>query len=206
MRKLYHYFILIAFMLGLASCSNREVPPAEYVHYVQNPANGLQVNQKVNGVSYTLQYEPVDYCVMLEKRSFSIPKEVFKQEYNRFKGLEHYTLKIDKEGTDKLMNVLSDTSAYKKSKTTYFDFAIQKDIKLIEGTDTIPCSICQLDANTGISPYYTYTLGFYHKSGTAGSADRVVYFQSKPLNTGNVLLCVKNKAIKNIPGLKIGKG
>lgn len=202
MKKFYICAFLIS-MAVLVSCTRHEAAPAEYVHYVENPGNGLKIEQEVNGVSYVLQYEPVDYCVMLEKRSFTIPKEIFNAEYNRFKGLEHYTLKIDKKGADKLMNALSDTSAYKKSETTYFDFAIQKDIKLIEGNDTIPCSICQQDANTSIAQYYTYTLGFYTGNPTGTGQDRMILLQNKILNTGKVMLCVKEKAIKNIPALKM---
>lgn len=160
----------------------------------------------MNGVTYSLQYEPVNYCVMLEERSFSIPKETFEAEYNRFKGLEHYIFRIDRASMDTLTNKISDTSKYKKAITDYFDFWLQKDIKLIKGTDTIPCSICQPDANTNISQYYTFSIGFYNgdnRNTASDQADRTFLYNNKILHTGNVLLHIKGKDIKHIPGLKM---
>lgn len=188
----------------LISCSHG-LPPAEYVKYVESPTNGLKIKQEVNNVSYSLQYEPTDYCVMLEERSFSIPQETFEAEYNRFKGLEHYVFRIEKGGMDSLVNKMDDTGKYKKGITEYLDFAIQKDIKLIKGLDTIPCSICQRDANTGMSPYYTFSLGFYDENSDASSdqPDRVFTYNNRILHTGIISLRIKGKDIKNIPGLKI---
>ncbi|HXB11330.1 MAG TPA: hypothetical protein VNZ45_05045, partial [Bacteroidia bacterium] len=186
----------------IVSC-NKGVPPSEYVKYVENPKNGLKVKEDVNGVGYILQYEPVAYCVMLEKRSFTIPDDEFKKEYDRFKGLEHYTFRIDKTEMDSLVNKLGDTSKYKKGVAEYFDFWIQKDIKMVMGNDTIPCSICQPDANTGMSQYYTFSLGFSYKNDPEAQTDRHIVFNNKILHTGNITLCVKGKYVKSIPVLKM---
>lgn len=186
----------------LVSCSHGLLP-ADYVKYVESPTNGLKIKQEVNSVSYSLQYEPTDYCVMLEERSFSIPKETFEAEYNRFKGLEHYVFRIDKGGMDSLVNKMDDTAKYKKGITEYLDFAIQKDIKLIKGSDTIPCSICQCDANTGISPYYTFSLGFYNDNTSSEQPDRTLMYRNKILHTGTIALRIKGKDIKDLPGLNM---
>lgn len=187
------------------SCSTHDLRPADYVRYVENPSNGLKIKEEVNNVSYSLQYEPINYCVMLEEMSFSIPKEVFETEYNRFKGLEHYVFRIEKSSMDSLVSKMDDTAKYKKGITEYFDFAIQKDIKLVKGSDTIPCSICQRDANTGISQYYTFSLGFYDGNGYASSEqpDRTFVYHNKILHTGNIYLRVKGKDIKHIPDLNM---
>jgi len=201
MRNIRTYTFFFAIII-LASC-NKGVPPSEYVKYVENPKNGLKVKEDVNGVGYTLQYEPVAYCVMLEKRSFTIADDEFKTEYDRFKGLEHYTFRIDKTEMDSLVNKLGDTSKYKKGVAEYFDFWIQKDIKMVMGNDTIPCSICQPDANTGMSRYYTFSLGFSNKNYPESETDRHIIFNNKILHTGNITLCVKGKDVKSIPVLKM---
>jgi len=203
MKRVGTYTVFFAVVI-LASC-NRGVAPSEYVKYIENPSNGLKVKQEVNGVAYTLQYEPTSYCVMLEKRSFSVPADEFNTEYDRFKGLEHYTFRIDKNSMDSLVNKLGDTSKYKKGVAEYFDFWIQKDIKMVMGNDTIPCSICQPDANTGMSQYYTFSLGFSTKneSQAESQADRFFIYENKILHTNKVTLCVKGKDVKSIPVLKM---
>ncbi|HWY99323.1 MAG TPA: hypothetical protein VNY36_09565 [Bacteroidia bacterium] len=202
MKNIIRYIFLFASII-IVSC-DKTMPPSEYVKYVENPENGLKIKREVNGVGYILQYQPTEYCVMLEKRSFSIPLDIFKEEYNRFKGLEHYTLRIDKSAMDSLVDKLGDTSKYKKTITEYFDFKIQKDIKLIEGSDTIPCALCEVDA--GLTGSYTFSLGFPNKNNEPQSAqksDKIILYQNKFLNTGNVILCVKGKDVKNIPALKM---
>ena len=203
MKKHIPYIIL--FSAVMTSCSNKEVPPREYVRYVESPSNGLKIQQEVNGVRYELQYQPINYCVMLEKRSFSIPSEIFEQEHKRFEGLEHYSFRIDKTAMDNLVGKLGDSSKYKKSITQYFDFGIQKDIKLVEGNDTIPCGVCEIDA--GIANSYTFTLGFPNKNNESqtdrSQADRYIIYENKILHTDKVALCVKGKDVKNVPGLKM---
>jgi|GEM_PF-3822840 len=113
MKKHIPYIIL--FSAVMTSCSNKEVPPREYVRYVESPSNGLKIQQEVNGVRYELQYQPINYCVMLEKRSFSIPSEIFEQEHKRFEGLEHYSFRIDKTAMDNLVGKLGDISKYKRA-------------------------------------------------------------------------------------------
>jgi hypothetical protein len=199
--------IVIFTLIVLLSSCNKGVAPQEYVKYIENPGNGLKVVQQVNGVGYSLQYEPTAYCVMLEKRSFNIPHDEFDKEYGRFKGLEHYTLRIEKSTMDSLVNKLGDTSTYKKAAAEYFDFRIQKDITLIEGSDSIPCSICEPDANTGMAQYYTFSLGFSDKNPQetplGEQTDRTIFFTNKILHTGDVKLFIKGENVKSIPELKM---
>jgi hypothetical protein len=184
----------------MASCGKSSLPPREYVSYVENPSNGLLVSSKVNGVKYTLQYQPTDYLVMLELKSFSIPPETFQAQYNRFKGIEHYVLHIDSKEWDSLMLKAKDTAIVRKGMTEYLDFKIQKDIKLVVGSDTVPCGISECESSMGMYPYHSFILGFKVEN---NSTDREFIYSNKMIGTGNVKLIVKGKSIRNIPKLKI---
>lgn len=194
---------ILSLLIFLAACSHKATPQ-EYVHYIEKNGNGLLVKQNYNGVDYSLQYQPADYCVMMEKRSFNIEEETFAILKKRFSGLEHYLLRINRTDMDNLVNKLGDSSRYKKSIATYLDFDIQKDIKLLAGKDTIPCSICVPDANSGITQYYTYSLGFSKviESASGEKEDRIILYKNKILNTGTVMLNVKYQDIEKIPALK----
>ncbi len=77
MKKFSTYILLFA-IASIVSCShNNELDPASYVHYVESPDNGLNIKESINGVGYTLQYQPTEYLVMLELRSFQIPADTF---------------------------------------------------------------------------------------------------------------------------------
>lgn len=199
MKQVTLYSIILGAVV-LSSCSRSELSPREYVSYVENPANGLLVNTSVNGVKYTLQYQPTDYLVMLELKSFSIPSETFQTQYNRFKGIEHYVFHIDIKEWDSMAAKSKDTASIRKGMTEYLDFKIQKDLKLVEGNDTIPCGIAEYESSMGMYPYYSFVLGFNTQN---NGCDREFIFSNKMIGTGNIKLTIKNKSIKNIPKLKM---
>lgn len=199
MKKAPPYLILLG-ALVIASCGRKSLPPREYVGYVENPANGLLIGSKFNGVSYTLQYQPTDYLVMLQLRSFSVSPEIFRQQYDRFKGTEHFVLHIDIRSWDSLVAKANDTAKVRKGMTDYLDFNIQKDMKLVEGSDTIPCGISEYESSMGMYPYYSFVLGF---NKLENSKDREFIYSNKVIGTGNIKLTIKNKDIQNIPKLII---
>ncbi len=186
------------FYLGvmvIASCNSGKLTPLEYVHYVQDPSHGLLIKQKIDGVRYDLQYQPVSYLVMLEMQNFYIPQDTFQYQYNRFKGLEHYNLHIYRSDIDSLLK----KSKNNISKVEYFDFGIKKDIKLIEGNDTVPCAICECESDGGIYPFYSFTIGFPNKN---YKGDRQFLFKGNHIGTEDIKLLVSGSSIKSIPELK----
>jgi hypothetical protein len=191
-------YILFAFgTILLTSCGRGKVGPQEYVYYVQDEKNGLLVQGNYSGVRYSLQYQPTDYLVFAEERNFNIPTDEFNQQYNRFKGLEHYNFHIYRKDIDSLISKAS--GDVKKNKVNYLDFGIRKDIKLVEGNDTLPCSICESESDGGIYPYYSFVIGFPHKE---YQGDRQFLFDGKIIGTGAVKLLVTRASIQNIPDLK----
>lgn len=201
MKYSLRYNIILLLPILLAACSHG-VSPAEYIHYISDAKNGLVVHQKINGIGYALQYQPTNYLVFMEMRSFDVPKDTFKLQYNRFKGLEHYNFHIDRNDLDNLVNRNGKASKKQPAseRLSYLDFGIKKDIKLIEGKDTLQCSICECESDGGINPYYSFMLGFPNKD---YSGDREFYYDGKKIGAGEVKLTVTESSIKNIPELKL---
>jgi hypothetical protein len=198
MKQISPYLLLLVLSF-MASCGNK-LPPKEYVNYILNPDNGLYVSSDMNGVKYTLQYQPVEYLVMLQLKSFSIPPDTFKEEYNRFKGMEHYVFHIDINDMKTLLSKETDSSLTKNNLLDYLNFKIQKDIKLVEGSDTIPCGISECESGMGMFPYYSFVIGFPMNE---YQGDREFIFSSKKIRTGDVKLVIKGQSIKNLPKLKM---
>jgi hypothetical protein len=200
MEKLLPYIILFL-IVSVASCGRRALNPLEYVHYVENPKKGLLIKENVNGLQYTLQYEPVEYVTMREMHALNIDPDTFKMQYQRFKGLEHYTLRIGRRGIDSILNRQTDTSKLKGAMDSYFDFGIQKDIHLIEGKDTIPCGVCQYEGDMGgIAPYYSFVLGF---TASNYKGDRTVFYKDNLFKSGNVKFNIESSDFNAIPDLKM---
>jgi hypothetical protein len=208
MRCFKTYCILFLGIALLSSCGRSSLNPVEYVQYVQDEKNGLSIQENINGIKFGLQYQPTDYLVFSEAGSFDIPSETFKQEYDRFKGLEHYNFHIDRKKLDSLFTSQKanstrssqPTSQYSSSKTEYIDFGIKKDIKLIEDNDTLACSICECESDGGIHPYYSFIIGFPKK---VFSGDRAFLFNGNLIHAGEVKLLVSGSSIKNIPSVKM---
>lgn len=195
-----YLFIVLAFVL--CSC-NRSLAPGEYVKYVENPENGLLVKGNANGIRYSLQYQPTEYLVMLQLKSFNIPPDQFNEQYSRFKGIEHYVLRIYKHDMDSLVSKATDSAKVRKGMTEYLDFGIQKDFKMVVGNDTIPCGISECESSMGMLPYYSFVLGFPIKE---KAGDREFLYGNKMIGTGDVKLLIKEKSIRGIPKLKMNNG
>lgn len=207
------YIFLFASALIFSSCGRSSLNPVEYVRYVQDANNGLAVQENINGVKYVLQYQPADYLVLLETGDPNITPQAFKQEHERFKGLEHYNLQIDRKGLDSLLGSEQKTqrsasngpnsvlnTQYSNPTTEYLDFGIKNDIKLIEGNDTVRCAICECESDGGIHPYYSFIIGFPKKE---FNGDRQFLLNGKRIKAGDVKFFVTRKSITEIPEVRI---
>ena len=83
----------------------------------------------------------------------------------------------------------------------YYSFDIQNDLKLIDGQDTMKCVFSHFERTYGILPYIKIVTAF-EKSKKQGG-DKIFSYNDKTFNKGIVNLMVKDKALKNIPDIKI---
>ena len=197
----YLRLFLAILILFSASCSHT-LKPVEYVHYVEDVKNGLHPIQEKQPYVFSLQYKPLDYVALEELRQAEVSSEELKKEIKSFGAMQYFTFRIST--TDSTKDALKVNKASDKESTerqNYFDFYIQRDLKLIEGSDTLPCRLCHCVRGNGLTPYNDFVLAFDHPKKVV-NGDLTFIYEDKILKTGTVTFLIAQSSINHIPQLK----
>lgn len=175
----------------------KELSPVEYANWVENSKNGLKVKQQDGEFIYEIQYQPLEYLVVLQERKEQLEQSLLKQEIEKREGLNYFTFKLSTiHGT----GIFSDKNIHMDNKDLYLLSGIQNDIKLLNGKDTLNCVMCHVELSNNLLPYDQCVLAF-EKDEDSGNDITFLYRTGKYAD-GWIQLTVKRKDIKRIPKLK----
>jgi hypothetical protein len=183
----------------------------DYVQWVKKPENGLCLQQKVEDISFILQYEPLEYVALRNLKAEKVTKSLLESEKKQISGFQYYTLTIE---TDKGTDILKygTNSPYDLSqRIDYYSFRMQNDLKLVEDKDTLPCIMFHFERTYGIAPYSNFVLAFELSASEKACLDRgikYVYkdkqfiFNDQILKKGIVKLKLKHADLDQLPIIK----
>ena len=182
---------------------------AEYMQWIENEDNGLRVSKTVGNFEFNLQYKPLEYIVLLDKRKEEVSEEELNEGKREFEGLEYYTLSIgsnDKQ-TGMLKTKLNRSQSH-DDRIAYFSYEMQKDLSLIVGVDTLPCTLFHFERTYSLKSNNNFVLAFEIpdklKSASQSKAlNRTLIYNDRALNTGSVKLKIAGEDLNNIPKLKM---
>ena len=194
--------VLLALLVFIYGCDKIALSPIEVVQWVENPVNGLKVEQRKENFRFQVQYKPLDYIVAMEERKHSLLKatvEARKQELGDH--LDYFSFKISPatQGKDVWAYVQQAENPQVKSDLTYYlSYEMKKDFYLLDGKDTLGCSLYQFVNTSGISPDLDFVMAFEKRP----EKDRLLVYDDKVFGLGPVQLKVKKESINHIPTLK----
>lgn len=200
----YMHFILLALFsyLLLGSCGNSQLAPADYVAWVNDASNGLYKEKQVQPLTISAVYKPIPYIIANEKRSNQIDPIEYQQRKEELAGMQYVTLKLGIIGEQKdITNYEVQTDADLQERLSYLSFAMQKDIQLIDGQDTLACALYHFERSYDLTPQRTFVLGFEKKSTPA--TDKTLVLDLPYFNTGPIKLAFKADDLQAIPELKL---
>jgi hypothetical protein len=177
---------------------SEKLSPAEYMAWVQNKENGLKVEKTIGEFTYSAQYKPLAYVALLELKSDTVSEAVLKQKMEEFSGLQYFTLQISADSQQELLKKnLTETNDY-YGRIQYFSFDMQRDLKLIEGKDTLNCELFHFERVYGLAPYARFVLGFPK---TNDQHDKTLFLDEKVFGSGKVYLTIQAKNNNQLPAV-----
>ncbi len=183
-------------VLVIASCQDK-VQPATYAKWVENQENGLRHTQTVEDYIFSLQYKPIEYMVALQERTTKLHTTVLEREKEKMEGLQYFNFKLSTlSGSPALSNEKTDF----EDKTRYLMSGMQKDLFLLEGTDTLRCRMFHFEGANGILPYDNCVLAFDKNKKT--DTDKTFLYRADKLGLGWIKMTIKAEDIQRIPQLK----
>lgn len=172
--------------------------PEEYVIWVDDKNNGLKVEKTIEDFTYALHYKPLEYVALQELKKDSVSARELKETMERYSGLQYFTFRISTGGTGELLKKkLVNTNDY-YARIQYYSFDMQKDLKLIEGIDTLECMLFHFERTYGVAPYATFVLGFPL---TDGKQDKTLVYDEKIFGAGRIYLTIQAKNYKKLPSV-----
>jgi hypothetical protein len=190
-------YLLIVLMLG--ACHKSVLPPAEYVEWLKNEANGLHVKKSIGKYEFDLQYKTPEYLVLSTNSTNPTSKAEMENERRKFEALEHYTLRIRSGNNTGILEGSSD-EVY-AGLLEYFISYAQDDIYMIQENDTVPCVQYHYERTYGLSPDITIVLGFEKRS-LPGAGDRAFVFNDHVLGIGPVKFNFDKEVYTQLPALR----
>ncbi|MDB5258014.1 MAG: hypothetical protein JWM14_2709 [Chitinophagaceae bacterium] len=185
------------------SSSGSSLQPYEYVSYIDQEDNGLHVNKQFEELHFEVTYKPTDYLVVKELKQ----KEILPADYatvrQDYKDMHYFLLSIKNTSseTDVLKYKISTQAAYSE-RLKYFAFGMERDLRLVEGTDTIPCSMVLYERNYGISRQANFMIAF-PVTDTSAVHDKTILFEDKIFGMGMLKFNVSKESIDAIPPLDV---
>jgi len=176
--------------------------PIDYVGWVQNPENGLKMNKVIDDIQFSVQYKPYEYIVCMEERTPSVQDSLLKRKFNELSEMQYFDLTISLvDGAGELLKYRLNSGQQYSERVNYFSFAMQKDIVLVDGKDTIPCELYHFERAYDVMPSGTFLLGFGKKNETLSSSKTLVLYD-RVFGKGTIKLTIDKERIKNTPKLK----
>lgn len=141
--------ILIAIITAFAACSGN-FDRSDYVQWIENTDNGLLINRSTSSAEYILQYEPALYKALRisENEQAADLSEISMQ----FSDLHHFLLKV------RTVDVAFQDD---KEIAQYLAYELRKNIRFVEGADTIKQTVMyHLESSGSVTPYHRILIAF----------------------------------------------
>jgi hypothetical protein len=185
---------------GVESTAAEELQPAEYVKWCRDPENRLLKKKELEELTFSLQSKPAEYVVCMEQQKNQIPEATLQEGLKELEGLDYYDFKIEvTSGMGELLKHNVHSTEEYNNRVSYFAFDMQKDIKMIEGADTLDCALFHFERAYDVAPYAVFLLGF--PKGKSAS-EKVFFYQDKVFNKGIIKFTYSPDELTRIPKLK----
>ena len=214
--KLIYFPLLLLFLI--ASCNNVVKTDKENNSIIKNTPEeieeakaNLTSEKKIDMFTFSAIYKPWDYIIAMENKG-KIGKAELEKKKEEINDLQYYTFKI-KYNEDKIEMLMAGLSSKEEyyARIQYFSFAMQNDLKLIDGEDTLDCALFHFERTYGLASEATFSLGFpltkqeqeqKRDNPEVMNNSKTLIYDDKALGVGKVYVKIDQKKLNNIPEIK----
>jgi len=194
----YLVLILLTSCVG-SSLISTPISPVAYIQWVENPDNGLNLHKEVGAFQFQLQYKPHEYLAIRALRKTEIEAAILQAKVSEMEDLQYFTFQLGKQdGSDVLKSNIGQSGDYSKN-IEYLSFGLQKDLKLVEERDTLPCVLHHFERSYGITPAAKIVLAF---PATSTIKNKTFIYEDSHFGIGTIKMTISEQALANIPKIK----
>lgn len=177
--------------------------PAEYIKWVENEKNGLNITKQAGDYKFSMQYKPLEYIVLKENTNQKTDKTSIEKRKSEINGMQYFNLRISMlSGEEVIKAGITDKDSLKTRKQ-YFEYGMQNNIKLIDGADTLPCLMYHFEMNYGLVNFNNINLAFNNAANANDINDKTILFEVAEIGIERIEIVIKKSSIYNLPLLNI---
>ncbi len=182
--------------------NTKVLDPKSYMAWVRDGDNGLKRDKTVGEITFSIQYKPLEYIVCLEEKKDKIAESLVQQKVSELSDMQYFDLSISlNEGRRELLKYQLSSPQQYNERVNYFAFAMQKDIVLVQGDDTLPCVLYHFERAYDVTPSSTFLLGF-SLNRHAHFEDKTLILYDKTFDKGTIKIAFDKDEFTKIPRLK----
>jgi hypothetical protein len=201
MKRVVNILSMIAAMVFLNACSPAALDSVSYIKWVESEDHELQVSKEIDGFSFSLQYKPVPYIILMENNGKFPGLTDFAKRREELGGMQYYTLRVSSDKDHDLLRAgIRDDNEY-YSRLEYFTSIMQNDIELVDGDDTLACVLYHYERSYNLSPKSSFVLGFENNPERKNDGERTFIFHDQVFGIGTVKLSISEDNIISTPAL-----
>ncbi|MEO0473299.1 MAG: hypothetical protein AAF206_27045 [Bacteroidota bacterium] len=156
----YILFPLTCFLL-LTACRSREMNPAEYTSWAQGESSLLHQQKEMGPYQFDLVWQPMQLQLAQAMMDGHIPNEELSDIQAEGARSSHFQMRItpDDQGEPLLQFMAHDDQSYQNA-YAYLAYDLQKDLKLVQGADTLRPSLYHFEQGHDLTPHGTLVFAF----------------------------------------------
>ncbi len=188
-------------LFGSGKAEKHLLKPAEYMAYCEEESNGLKSSRTIGDFVFSVFYQPVPYLALKELKSTTPDKAAMASKQEEYGPMSYFAFKIENtRWRDELMklNLKSENEYY--ARLEYMSFKMQQDFKLIQGSDTLACSLFHFERVYGLAPFATFVMAF---PTPAANREFKLWYHDKLFNNGIIMMDFESGFINQLPTLDI---
>lgn len=191
--------LLLVLSVLIVACSKQEVlSPLEYVNWIDNPENKLTKQKEIGDFTFHLTHQPHAYMAFRKLRTQQATEQEVLTTCQDYGEMEYYALKLESMVQAEPIHLASPDMDY-EAKVRYFSSDFQNDIQMINGDDTLNCSLFHYERYYGLTPYDIATFAFDNVDKTKA---RQIIVRDELFSTGPLKFYFKKSEFKKIPQIR----
>jgi hypothetical protein len=171
--------------------------PAKLIAFVDDKQNGFVKTKSIGNITYSAILKPIDYMLsqkQLQENNMTLSKD-------DFEDLQYFDLciKVEDFHQEFIKYNLQSAGQYQQ-RVSYCAFDMQKDIKLVDGKDTLACMLYHYERAFDVAPYGHFILAFEPDKNKTVTVKTLVFYD-RLFNNGTIKFTFPPKIMVKEPTL-----
>lgn len=197
------FLALLCLWMG---CAPTELSPQAYLRWLNEP-DGVVMREKEQGdFTFRLQYLPSEAMALNEYGIEAVGNADWTDILAAYDSAWYFQFRMVSKADDVSVVSYKTEKGQEVERIAHFSFGLQKELKLLHGTDTLDCSLFHFERNYQLAPYASFLLAF--EKDPIGSKDRnqpyelTFLYSDTQLGVGQVLIPLGRDMFIHLPKLQ----